>query len=100
MAFQDTFFHTHHLHSQFQVKAMANKIATCETSMGTFKVELYTNEMPITAWNFIDLANKGFYDGLHFHRVIPNFMNQFGCPHSRDPTSRRAGTGGPQPGST
>ena len=42
----------------------------------------------------------GFYDGLHFHRVIPNFMNQFGCPHSRDPSSRRAGTGGPNPGTT
>eukprot|EP00968_Pinguiococcus_pyrenoidosus_P013365 scaffold1220_cov259-Pinguiococcus_pyrenoidosus.AAC.37 len=51
--------------------------------------------MPITASNFIDLANNGFYDGLTFHRVIPNFMAQFGCPYSKDPTSRRAGTGGP-----
>lgn len=50
--------------------------------------------------NFIDLANKGFYNGLHFHRVIPDFMNQFGCPHSRDPNSSRAGTGGPTPRST
>lgn len=50
--------------------------------------------------NFIDLANKGFYNGLHFHRVIPDFMNQFGCPHSRDPNSPRAGTGGPTPRST
>lgn len=49
--------------------------------------------------NFIDLAKTGFYNGLHFHRVIPNFMNQFGCPHSRDANSNRAGTGGPAAGS-
>ncbi|MCA9428044.1 MAG: peptidylprolyl isomerase, partial [Candidatus Omnitrophica bacterium] len=47
---------------------------------------------------FIDLANAGFYDGLHFHRVINGFMIQFGCPHSRDPKSGRAGTGGPPHG--
>jgi len=68
--------------------------------MGTFKAELYTDKMPITCGNFIDLANSGFYDGVHFHRVIPNFMNQFGCPHAKDPNSPRAGTGGPAPGST
>jgi cyclophilin family peptidyl-prolyl cis-trans isomerase len=55
--------------------------------------------MPITCGNFIDLANSGFYDGIHFHRVIPNFMNQFGCPYAKDPNSPRAGTGGPEPGS-
>jgi cyclophilin family peptidyl-prolyl cis-trans isomerase len=54
--------------------------------------------MPITAKNFLDLARSGFYDGLHFHRVIDNFMLQFGCPHSRDPQSSRAGTGGPPHG--
>lgn len=48
----------------------------------------------------MDLAQTGFYNGLHFHRVIPNFMNQFGCPHSRDPKSSRAGTGGPPARST
>lgn len=52
------------------------------------------------AWNFVDLAQKGFYNGLHFHRVIKDFMNQFGCPHSRDPKSRKAGTGGPQANTT
>jgi cyclophilin family peptidyl-prolyl cis-trans isomerase len=56
--------------------------------------------MPITSGNFIDLANGGFYDNIHFHRVIPNFMNQFGCPHARDPGSPEAGTGGPPGGST
>lgn len=75
------------------------QIATIKTSVGSFTVELYTDTMPLTAYNFIDLAQNGFYNGLHFHRVIPNFMNQFGCPHSRDPKSGRAGTGGPQPGS-
>ena len=72
---------------------MANPTATCETSLGTFTVELYTDKMPITAGNFVKLAKSGFYDGLHFHRVIKNFMIQFGCPHSRDPQSPRAGTG-------
>lgn len=61
--------------------------------MGSFKVELFVDKMPITAGNFVELARSGFYDGLHFHRVIDNFMIQFGCPHSRDPNSRRAGTG-------
>lgn len=56
--------------------------------------------MPVTASNFIDLVNTHFYDGLHFHRVIPEFMNQFGCPFSKDPKSGRAGTGGPDAGST
>jgi cyclophilin family peptidyl-prolyl cis-trans isomerase len=77
---------------------MANPTATCETSLGTFTVELYLNEMPITAGNFIELAKNGFYDGLHFHRVIKGFMCQFGCPHSKDPSSPRAGTGGPAHG--
>jgi cyclophilin family peptidyl-prolyl cis-trans isomerase len=72
---------------------MANPTATMETSLGTFEVELYLDKMPITAGNFVKLAKSGFYDGLHFHRVIPRFMIQFGCPHSRDPKSPRAGTG-------
>jgi cyclophilin family peptidyl-prolyl cis-trans isomerase len=72
---------------------MANPTATFETSLGTFEAELFVDQMPITAGNFLDLARSGFYDGLHFHRVIPNFMVQFGCPHSRDPKSPRAGTG-------
>jgi cyclophilin family peptidyl-prolyl cis-trans isomerase len=72
---------------------MANPTATLETSLGTFEIELFTDKMPITAGNFLSLARSGFYDGLHFHRVINKFMLQFGCPHSRDPNSPRAGTG-------
>lgn len=72
---------------------MANPTATLQTSLGDLEVELFTDLMPITAGNFIELAKSGFYDGLHFHRVIDNFMVQFGCPHSRDPKSPRAGAG-------
>jgi cyclophilin family peptidyl-prolyl cis-trans isomerase len=77
---------------------MANPTATFDTSKGSFTVEIFTDVMPITGKNFLDLAKSGFYDGLHFHRVIDNFMLQFGCPHSKDPNSPRAGTGGPPHG--
>ncbi len=77
---------------------MANPTAVFETSEGTFKAEIFEEQMPITAGNFIKLVESGFYDGLHFHRVIPGFMCQFGCPHSKDPNSSRAGTGGPPHG--
>jgi cyclophilin family peptidyl-prolyl cis-trans isomerase len=72
---------------------MANPIATFETNQGTFKAEVFLAEMPITAQNFIDLIERGFYNGLHFHRVIPGFMLQFGCEHSGKYNDRRAGTG-------
>jgi cyclophilin family peptidyl-prolyl cis-trans isomerase len=72
---------------------MANPTATFETSLGNIEVELFADQMPNTAGNFIELAKSGFYDGLHFHRVINGFMIQFGCPHSKDPNSPRAGTG-------
>mgnify|MGYP001987517046 CR=1 FL=1 len=72
---------------------MANPTVTFETTLGNFEAEIFVDEMPITGGNFVRLVADGFYDGLHFHRVIPNFMNQFGCPHSKDPNSARAGTG-------
>ena len=72
---------------------MPNPTATLETSLGTITVELFADVMPETAGNFVALAKSGFYDGLHFHRVIKDFMVQFGCPHSKDPNSSRAGTG-------
>ncbi len=72
---------------------MANPTATLATSLGDIEVELFVDKMPITTANFIALAKSGFYDGLHFHRVISGFMVQFGCPNSRDSKSPLAGTG-------
>jgi cyclophilin family peptidyl-prolyl cis-trans isomerase len=77
---------------------MPNPTAVFETSLGPFEAEIFLDRMPITARNFTDLARSGFYDGLHFHRVIKGFMVQFGCPYSRDPSDPRAGTGGPPHG--
>ena len=77
---------------------MPNPTATFDTSLGSFTAEIFLDKMPVTAKNFLDLAKSGFYDGLHFHRVINNFMIQFGCPYSKDPKDGRAGTGGPPQG--
>jgi peptidyl-prolyl cis-trans isomerase B (cyclophilin B) len=71
------------------------KTATIETSRGTIVAELFDEEVPGTVENFTKLANSNFYDGLRFHRVIPNFMIQGGCPLSKDANDPRAGTGGP-----
>ena len=65
------------------------------TSAGGFDIQLYTEDCPDTTGNFLRLVDDGYYDGLHFHRVIKDFMIQGGCPRSRDPNSRAAGTGGP-----
>jgi cyclophilin family peptidyl-prolyl cis-trans isomerase len=73
-----------------------NRIAVFETNQGTFKIELYEDKAPITAGNFIKLAQTGFYDGTRFHRVIANFMIQGGDPLSKDLKNiDRWGTGGP-----
>jgi len=56
------------------------KIAEFETNKGTFEIELFTEKAPITTQNFIDLINKGFYNGLIFHRIIKDFMIQGGDP--------------------
>ena len=61
-------------------KKMKNKIATIETDKGVIKFELYEDKAPITAKNFIELANRGFYDGLTFHRYEPGFVIQGGDP--------------------
>lgn len=66
-----------------------------KTTAGDIKLRLYDDKAPKTVANFLKLVDQGFYEGLHFHRVIRDFMLQFGCPHSKDPKSRRAGTGGP-----
>ena len=67
---------------------IGNPIAVFDTTMGTIKIELFEDKVPITAGNFISLANDGFYDGLIFHRVMQDFMIQGGCPEG-------TGMGGP-----
>ena len=67
---------------------MANTNATIETNHGTIELELFSDDAPKTVANFTKLAGEGFYDGLVFHRVIPDFMIQGGCPDG-------IGTGGP-----
>ena len=62
--------------------------AIMETDKGTINLELFDQDAPNTVANFVKLAKDGFYDDLNFHRVIPNFMIQGGCPHG-------TGTGGP-----
>ena len=59
------------------------------------KAELYEKEVPNTVANFVKLAKSGFYNGLRFHRVIPDFVIQGGCPYSRNLGDPRVGTGGP-----
>jgi peptidyl-prolyl cis-trans isomerase B (cyclophilin B) len=62
--------------------------AEIHTQKGVMKVEFFEKDAPNTVKNFVDLSKKGFYDGLNFHRVIPNFVVQGGCPNG-------TGTGGP-----
>jgi peptidyl-prolyl cis-trans isomerase B (cyclophilin B) len=62
--------------------------AVFDTDRGPIKVELLADKAPLTVANFVNLARRGFYDGLSFHRVIPDFMVQGGCPQG-------TGTGGP-----
>ena len=69
--------------------------AEFHTAKGVMKAELYADDVPNTVNNFVKLAKSGFYDGLRFHRVIPNFVIQGGCPFSRNLGDPRVGTGGP-----
>jgi len=65
-----------------------NITATIHTSKGDINIELYSHETPITVANFVNLARRGYYDGITFHRVIPNFVIQSGCQQGN-------GSGGP-----
>jgi len=67
---------------------MANRLAHFTTSLGDFQVELFEGRAPATTKNFIDLVEKGYYDGIVFHRVVAGFMLQGGCPDGN-------GRGGP-----
>jgi cyclophilin family peptidyl-prolyl cis-trans isomerase len=71
-------------------------IAVITTNHGVIQVRFFADKAPGHVKNFTDLAKQGFYDGIHFHRVIPGFMIQGGCPNTKDGGSRRQqGTGGP-----
>ncbi len=67
---------------------MANRVAHVTTNLGSFQIELFEDRAPNTTKNFIDLVEKGYYDGIVFHRVIEGFMLQGGCPDGN-------GRGGP-----
>ncbi len=69
--------------------------ALFETEVGNINIELFPNDAPNTVKNFTKLISDGFYDGLSFHRVIPGFMAQGGCPNTREGSSGMPGTGGP-----
>lgn len=69
--------------------------AEIHTARGIMKVSFYEKDAPATVENFVSLVEKGYYDGLAFHRVIPDFVIQGGCPFSKDMSDPRVGTGGP-----
>jgi peptidyl-prolyl cis-trans isomerase B (cyclophilin B) len=65
------------------------------TNKGTMKASFYETDAPGTVANFVKLAKSGFYDGLKWHRVLPGFVIQGGCPNTRDGATGMPGTGGP-----
>ncbi len=87
-----------------EYKPNGKEIAVFTTSKGTIRVQLTGEDAPIHVGNFVELAQKGFYDGLKFHRYVPGFVIQGGCPTTRDLTpeqvvregsTRGCGTGNP-----
>jgi peptidyl-prolyl cis-trans isomerase B (cyclophilin B) len=69
--------------------------AEIQTSKGNMKITFFEEDAPNTVENFVNLARKGYYDGLAFHRVIPDFVIQGGDPYSKDMSDPRVGSGGP-----
>ena len=72
-----------------------NPTAVLTTTQGVIKLELYTDTMPVTTGNFVELAKSGFYDGIKFHRIIDNFMIQGGDPNTKTDDVSSYGFGGP-----
>ena len=69
--------------------------AIIKTNKGEMKINFYDVDAPKTVANFVKLAKDGYYNGLKWHRVLPDFVIQGGCPNSKDGASGMAGTGGP-----
>lgn len=69
------------------------EIAVINTSKGPIRVQLAGNDAPIHVGNFVELAQKGFYDGLKFHRYVPGFVIQGGCPNTREATPEQVAAG-------
>ncbi|MBP5313434.1 MAG: peptidylprolyl isomerase [Eggerthellaceae bacterium] len=89
-----------------EYKPNGNEVASIQTSKGTIRVRLAGKDAPIHVGNFVELAQKGFYDNLKFHRYVPGFVIQGGCPNTRNLSSSEViaalnnpfsglGTGGP-----
>ena len=77
-------------------KSAATPVWVLDTTMGTIRVTLFCDKAPISAQNFVDLTEKGHFDGTKFHRVIKDFMDQGGDPLTKDDTkAAQWGTGGP-----
>jgi len=74
---------------------MSETRATIETKFGNMELKFFPDIAPNHVKNFIELAQKGFYDGTTFHRVIPGFMIQGGDPNSKQPDKSKHGQGGP-----
>ncbi len=79
-----------------------NEVAIIKTNKGDIVVELAGNDAPIHVGNFVELAKSGFYDGLKYHRYVPGFVIQGGCPHTKGKSAEEVasgqgpfGTGGP-----
>ena len=84
-------------YSLVEIAEMKNKAVLITTNVGTFMIELFPEDAPNTVNNFLELVESGYYDGIVFHRIIPNFMIQAGDPNTIGPDSDRSlwGQGGP-----
>lgn len=76
-----------------EYKPTGSEIAVITTDKGTIRVQLHGEDAPIHVGNFVELAKKGFYDGLKFHRYVPDFVIQGGCPNTRDMTQEEVAAG-------
>ena len=76
-----------------EYKPNGKEIAVITTDEGTIRVQLHGEDAPIHVGNFVELAQKGFYDGLKFHRYVPGFVIQGGCPNTREATPEQVAAG-------